>query len=662
MKSTPNILYLHTHDCGRFISPYGYDMPTPNLMRFAQEGTVFRNACCASPSCSPSRAALLTGQYGHVNGMMGLAWALDGYEINDLSHHIVSFLKDNGYLCALSGRHHVSRESKTKVGYDRVIDMQQRGTLPQEVDEGVTPELQTGEAVRNFLLENHEKPFFLSVGFDAPHRVGQGGPTFSHTAEEVSEEDDRSKYTRPFPIFPDNPASRAEMANFQEGTRDMDAKFAEVLEALDQSEYAENTIVIMTTDHGAGMASMKCTLTEWGIGVFLMMRGPGVPQGAVLESLVSHVDLFPTIADLIGAEKPDWLQGTSLVPLLEGKQDEVNDYIYAEQGYHGCYRPLRAVRDQRFKLVRCFKTDRGEDYYSSDKGAMFDYWMEHGLEDRPVPEYALYDLMFDPMERCNQAENPAYAEPFQRLKGQLETYMRETNDPLLHGPLEPSPERKKAGDSSIPQNQMNTAPEAFELSPDGFPLQREWRAYWIQPPEEMQNSQKSENPKERYLFREEFFIAAIDGLTLFISAGGFYELYINGERVSKTAPNSQSDRKVYDEIDVTPYLKSGDNCFAISLQSHSDAPLALLLELVDSEGELALWSDMEWRTSKRTEGDRENAGRDFLKEAPAGIPGAHLQAEEWQRVGFDDLDWSEAVCISNSDKLSLCRKVIHDIG
>lgn len=444
MEKSPNILYLHTHDCGRFISPYGYDMPTPNLMKFAKEGTVFRNACCASPSCSPSRAALLTGQYGHVNGMMGLAWALDHFEITDLSHHIVSFLKQNGYLCALSGRHHVCRQSKSQVGYDRVLDAQQVGTLPEELDAGVTSELSSGAAVRGFLSEQHQQPFFLSVGFDAPHRVGQGGTLFSHDAEAVPPEDDRSKYTRALPIYPDNPVSRNETANFQEGTRKMDEQFGEVLDALDQSEYADNTLVILTTDHGAGMASMKCTLTEWGIGVFLMMRGPGIPEGAVLDSLVSHVDLFPTIAAYLGVPAPDWLQGKSLMPLLEGKQDEVNDYIYAEQGYHGCYRPLRAVRNQRYKLIRCFKTDRCEDYYSSDKGAIFDYWMEHGLDQRPVPEYALYDLMFDPMERCNQAENPAYQTVFNELKDRLYYYMRETDDPLLHGPLEPSPQEIKA--------------------------------------------------------------------------------------------------------------------------------------------------------------------------------------------------------------------------
>jgi len=431
-------------------------MPTPNLMRFAKEGTVFRQACAASPSCSPSRAALLTGQYGHVNGMMGLAWQLDLFEINDLGHHIVPFLKQAGYLCALSGRHHVCRFPKSKIGYDRVIDMQQSGTLPAEVDEGVSPELLSGEAARRFLEERHEKPFFMSVGFDAPHRVGQGGTLFSEDAEEIPMDDDRSKYIRPLPNYPDNPISRNETANFQEGIRLMDQKFGEVLDALKNSTYADNTLVILTTDHGAGLPGMKCTLTEGGIGVFLMMRGPEIGKGEVLDGLVSHVDLFPTIAEYIGVPEPDWLQGTSLMPMIRGEQEEVNEYIFAEQGYHGCYRPLRAVRNSRYKLIRCYKTDRCEDYYSSDKGPLFDYWMERGYDQRPVQEYALYDLVFDPMERCNQVENSAYQEVLEEMKQRLETYMQETDDPLLKGPLSPSPEAQANATTKQFSKQLTT--------------------------------------------------------------------------------------------------------------------------------------------------------------------------------------------------------------
>ena len=68
----PNILYIHSHDTGRLTSPYGYSVPTPNLHRLASEGILFRQAFCAAPTCSPSRASLLTGECAHSNGMLGL--------------------------------------------------------------------------------------------------------------------------------------------------------------------------------------------------------------------------------------------------------------------------------------------------------------------------------------------------------------------------------------------------------------------------------------------------------------------------------------------------------------------------------------------------------------------------------------------------------------
>ena len=97
----PNILYIHSHDTGRYVQPYGYAVPTPNIQRLAEEGVLFRQAFCASPTCSPSRACLLTGQYAHNNGMLGLAHR--GFSLNDYSHHLLHTLRRVGYVSALAG-------------------------------------------------------------------------------------------------------------------------------------------------------------------------------------------------------------------------------------------------------------------------------------------------------------------------------------------------------------------------------------------------------------------------------------------------------------------------------------------------------------------------------------------------------------------------------
>jgi N-sulfoglucosamine sulfohydrolase len=91
--SLPNVLYLHSHDTGRYVQPYGHPVPTPNIQRLADQGVLFRRAFCAAPTCSASRACLLTGQYGHNNGMMGLAHR--GWSLNELSEGWVqSYLED----------------------------------------------------------------------------------------------------------------------------------------------------------------------------------------------------------------------------------------------------------------------------------------------------------------------------------------------------------------------------------------------------------------------------------------------------------------------------------------------------------------------------------------------------------------------------------------
>ena len=114
----PNIVYIHSHDSGRYLSLYGQAVPTPNLQQLAQQGIVFRNAFSAAPTCSPSRAALLTGLYPHSCGMLGLAHR--GFSLNDYQQHLVHTLKPAGYTTVLAGLQHVAKVPET-IGYDQVL-------------------------------------------------------------------------------------------------------------------------------------------------------------------------------------------------------------------------------------------------------------------------------------------------------------------------------------------------------------------------------------------------------------------------------------------------------------------------------------------------------------------------------------------------------------
>jgi len=408
----PNILYIHSHDTGRYIQPYGYAVPTPNLQRLAEQGVLFRQAFCAGPTCSPSRAALVTGQWPHCCGMTGLAHR--GFALNDYGHHIVHTLRVAGYASALAGIQHVAKDP-TRIGYDRILEA--AGNRVEHV----------APAAVDFLNRAPSQPFFLSVGFSETHReFPEPGPA----------EDDR--YCRPPAPMPDTPQTRRDMAAYLASARIYDAGVSAVLDALDANGLADNTLVISTTDHGLAFPGMKCNLTDHGIGVMLIVRGSGFVGGRVCDAMVSQVDLFPTVCDLLDIDAPDWLQGTTLLPLIREKADEVNEQIFAEVTYHAAYEPQRAVRTKRWKYIRRYDDRPGPVLPNCDDSSSKTVWLEHGWRDRPVAVEQLYDLIFDPNEVRNLADDPSTRDALEEMRGRFDRWMRDTDDPLRRGPV-PAP-------------------------------------------------------------------------------------------------------------------------------------------------------------------------------------------------------------------------------
>ena len=405
----PNILYLHSHDTGRYIQPYGHAVATPNLQRLAEQGVLFRQAFSAAPTCSPSRAALLTGQAPHSSGMLGLAHR--GFALNDYRQHIVHTLREAGYHTALFGMQHEAHDPAA-LGYDQLW-----------VESSHVPHV--APRVVEFLANNPSQPFFLSVGFFETHR-------------EFPESEEIPHYCAPPQPLPDTPETRRDMAAFKASAAILDRGVGAVLDALNASGLAEHTLVIATNDHGLAFPGMKCTLTDHGIGVALIMRGPGFGGGRVSDALVSQIDIFPTICELLGIERPSWLQGRSLMPLIRGEAREVNQAIFAEVTYHAAYEPQRAARTSRWKYIRRFDERDGPAMPNVDDSPSKAVWLAHGWRDRSVAREQLYDLIFDPNEAGNRAGDPAFAAVLEEMRAQLDTWMRATDDPLLRGPV-PAP-------------------------------------------------------------------------------------------------------------------------------------------------------------------------------------------------------------------------------
>lgn len=410
----PNILYIHSHDTGRFVQPYGHAVRTPRIQRLAEEGVLFRQAFCANPTCSPSRACLLTGQYAHSNGMIGLAHR--GFGLQDYGRHIVHTLRKAGYASALSGIQHIAagKDGWRTIGYDEYLG------APREAE----------VKAREWLLAKREKPFFLSVGFQETHReFGKCHP------------EDSPAYCAPAPGLPDTPETRQDMAGFKSSVRILDGKIGVVLDALEEAGLADKTLVICTTDHGMAFPRMKCNLTDGGIGVMLILRGPGheFSGGKVHDALVSQVDLFPTICDWLELDRPDWLQGVSLLPMLRGEAAKARDEVFAEVNYHAAYEPQRCVRTERFKYIRRFDGRDRPVLPNCDDGPSKDVWLRHGWAERSPEAEVLHDLVFDPGEASNLAGCPDYRDVLGDLRTHLGEWMKDTDDPLLRGAV-PRPE------------------------------------------------------------------------------------------------------------------------------------------------------------------------------------------------------------------------------
>ncbi len=409
----PNIIYIHSHDTGRYVQPYGFAVPTPNIQLLADQGVLFREAFCAMPTCSGSRACLLTGEGGVGNGMLGLAHR--GWRLRDYSHHLVHTLRGAGYHSALIGEQHIS-EDPDVIGFDEVVELE-----THNASEIAPSAIATLRRVR--------EPFFLSVGFFETHRS---------FAAPVSVRD--TLYSLPPPNLPDTPRTRQDMAAFKASARSLDQGIGAVLNALHTLELVESTLIICTTDHGLAFPGAKATLSDRGTGVLLIMRGPGgFTGGKVVDALVSHLDVYPTICELAGIESPPWLEGSSMMPLVRGERAQINDEIFTEMTYHAAYQPQRAIRTERWKYIRRFEDDPRPVLANCDDSASKDLLVEHGWARRRCDDEELYDLVFDPNEGHNVAAEPENAAVLNELRRRLARWMEEREDPLLEGPIAPPP-------------------------------------------------------------------------------------------------------------------------------------------------------------------------------------------------------------------------------
>jgi len=437
----PNILLIVSEDNGPELGCYGDPYArTPNLDRLASEGIRFNRAFVAQAGCSQSRASFLTGLYPHQHGQIGLAtWGFRLYRED--TPNLPRKLKAAGYRTGIIGKLHVNPESAFPFDFHEIAGANfARKNLGDYAKHAGT------------FINGGDAPFFLSVNFPDAHdpwvRQVDGLPKEPQTGGDV----------KAMPWFGvDPPAMREMVADYYNCMSRLDTLMGDLLETLQRSGKADNTIVIYLGDHGADMLRGKRTSYEGGVRIPLILRWPAQVKPQVREELVSTVDLMPTLLALAGAPPVPGLPGRALQPLFTGGPFPWRTHLFTEFHTHAAasnFYPQRTVRTDRYKLIEnllpdevnpgCeftfnkLQSDAGNhgpegalDLRAAIADAPSEVRAAYALMRQP-PRYELYDLHADPLEFHNLTNSPEHAAAFGELKQQLAAWREQTRDPLLN--------------------------------------------------------------------------------------------------------------------------------------------------------------------------------------------------------------------------------------
>jgi N-sulfoglucosamine sulfohydrolase len=427
----PNIVIITCHDLGDYLGCYGSPVETPHLDSLAEEGVLFDNHFGTASICCPSRGSLMSGCYPHTHELMGLVprgWAMNVERCPALPQ----LLQDVGYDTHLFGLQH-EHWDPAALGYRHIHPVE--SNFCDDVSPVFTDWIEGRDTT--------DQPFLANIGLFEPHRIGlasQGysedlfGTTPSHFRRDAyASADPNQVEVRPYLL--DIPETRQEIADFYGAVTFMDFHVGKMLQSLENAGLTEDTLVIFATDHGASFTHSKGTLYDGGVKVACMMRWPGVlPAGHRVQSLTSHVDMLPTLFELLELPVPDHVQGCSFAASAQGINAEGRRFVFAEKNYTQYYDPARMARSHGLKYIRkglrtCIfdfvltEIELSPASFRSQR-AVFDYYPST----RTTEE--LYDLDNDPAEMVNLAGDPAHETALAQMRAVLDAHMEATDDPF----------------------------------------------------------------------------------------------------------------------------------------------------------------------------------------------------------------------------------------
>jgi len=421
-RKRPNFIILIADDLAwNDVGCFGHPtIRTPNLDRMAAEGMRFTSAFLTTASCSPTRCSVITGRYPHSTGAGELHQPLPPGQVA-----FPGLLKSAGYYTAAAGKWHMGDDAKRH--FDRIY-----GGGPSGGEQWLT-------ALRERATD---RPFFMWLAAFDPHRAYRPNtiPT-PHKPEDMVVP----------PFLPDVPEVRQDLALYCDEAARLDTFVGRVLEEVDRQGIAETTFILFFSDNGRPFPRCKTRLYDSGIKTPLLIRWPGRVQPATTcDSLVSVVDIAPTIMELAGLPASPTLQGVSFTPLLRDPSARTRSHIFGEHNWHDYQAHERAVRSDRFLYIRnAFPHLPGTPPADAVRSATFQTMLRLRREGRlnadqqdcfilPRPAEELYDVRKDPFSLRNLADDPACAEVLNHMRAVLDDWIRRTDDRI---PADPTPDK-----------------------------------------------------------------------------------------------------------------------------------------------------------------------------------------------------------------------------
>jgi N-sulfoglucosamine sulfohydrolase len=441
-----NVLLIITEDHGPQSGAYGTPgVSTPNMDRLAQMGARYSRAYITVASCSPSKSAMYTGLYNHVTGaLLNVPEFFGSHEQlqsekpdwfanqNSIYHQmalktkeptLIEILKHAGYFTGINNKFH--RSPHTRYPFDRWEKIQKGGPTHYQL-------------VTSFIKEAQKefKPWFLEHNIQQTHRPWR-------TPEHL---EINKALIEPPGHLPDTETTRLDWSSYLNSIQLADNQVGQILEALEDNGELDNTLIVMTGDHGMPYHRAKFSVYNLGLHVPLFICAPGIKAGMVLDELFSSVDILPTLLEFLGLETVGRVDGVSHYPLLVGISD-----VTPRNHLVGSFNTDRSITDGRYHLI--FMPDPEDTKLSSGSknvvpwgNAVYAHIIENkatpgfedayrllDLADHNLPEYTrprfeLYDLFYDPWELIDLSKNPDYAKVLYCMQSLLSQWMESYED------------------------------------------------------------------------------------------------------------------------------------------------------------------------------------------------------------------------------------------